>query len=147
LKIADILRRLADNIDNHGPGGQADPSLQNQAQLLAIPTGQNVVDVDNKSSPNGTTASGNDEAPDIFLPPLQMKSELLKKSVGVENVYDDGVPTEKDAIDGVDEESRDQAINDIVDRLKQLSGIPNKQPSEIPTAAVQELSNDEIFDD
>jgi hypothetical protein len=139
MNISDILHRLANNIDGHNDGARPDPELQNPAQLNAIPTGQNVVDVDNAPTPNGTTASGNDTAPDLFLPPLQMKSELLKKSVGVENVYDDGVPTEKDAIGGVDGESQDQAINDIINRLKNLSGIP--------LAAVQELGSDEVFDD
>jgi hypothetical protein len=65
-----------------------------------------------------------------------MKQELLKKAVGVENVYDDGGPAEQDQAEQ-DEESDEGG--DIVDRIKQLSGIP--------LAAVQELSNDEVFDD
>ena len=145
MKIADVLRRLADNIDGHSEGGQSDPALQNPAQLDAIPTGQNVVIVDtdaeedNSSSPNGTTASGNDKAPaEQFLPPLQMKQELLKKSVGVENVYDDGTATEQDQEDQ-QQAATTQVLDDIVNRIKQLSGIP--------TAAVQELGNDEVFDD
>jgi hypothetical protein len=141
MKISDVLRRLADNIDGHAEGGQPDPAIQNPAQLSAVPTGQNVIvvdtDVDNKPSPNGTTASGNDKAPaEQFLPPLQMKQELLKKSVGVENVYDDGTATEQDQ---EDQDNMSQERDDIVNRIKQLSGIP--------TAAIQELGNDEVFDD
>jgi hypothetical protein len=142
MRISDVLRRLADNIDGHAQGGRPDPGLQNPAQLSSVPSGQNVVVVDtdsddNMSSPNGTTPSGNDKAPaDQFLPPLQMKQELLKKAVGVENVYDDGGPAEQDQAEQ-DEESEEGV--DIVDRIKQLSGIP--------IAAVQELSNDEVFDD
>jgi len=144
MKIADVLRRLADNIDGHAEGGQPDPALQNPAQLSAIPTGQNVIvvdtDADDKPSPNGTTASGNDKAPaEQFLPPLQMKQELLKKSVGVENVYDDGTATEQDQEDQAQQDDMSQERDDIVNRIKQLSGIP--------LAAVQELSNDEVFDD
>ena len=80
------------------------------------------------------TPSGNDKEPeDLFLPPLQQKQELLKKAVGVDNIYDDGLPTEQQ------ESQDDQASADIVDRIKKLSGIP--------TAAVQELSNDDVLDD
>jgi hypothetical protein len=143
MKVSDILRRLADNIDGHGDGGQPDPAIQNPAQLSAVPTGQNVIvvdtDVDNKPSPNGTTASGNDKAPaEQFLPPLQMKQELLKKAVNVENVYDDGTATDQDEEDQ-QQAATTQELDDIVNRIKQLSGIP--------TAAVQELGNDEVFDD
>ena len=139
MKISDVLRRLADNIDGHSDAGQPDPAIQNPAQLSSVPTGQNVIVVDagveDEGSPNGTTPSGNDKAPeDQFLPPLQMKQELLKKAVGVENIYDDGGPAEQDEEDEMSEER-----DDIVSRIKQLSGIP--------VAAVQELSNDEILDD
>jgi hypothetical protein len=146
MRISDVLRRLADNIDGHAQGGQPDPALQNPAQLSAVPSGQNVVVIDTDSgdstpSPNGTTPSGNDKAPaDQFLPPLQMKQELLKKAVGVENVYDDGGPAEQDqAEQQADQDDESQDGVDIVNRIKQLSGIP--------LAAIQELSNDEVFDD
>ena len=142
MRISDVLRRLADNIDGHAEGGQPDPALQNPAQLSSVPSGQNVVVVDtdsedNTPSPNGTTPSGNDKAPaNQFLPPLQMKQELLKKAVGVENVYDDGGPAEQDQ---AEQDAESEEGGDIVDRIKQLSGIP--------LAAIQELSNDEVFDD
>ena len=141
MKIADILRRLADNIDGHSQGGQPDPALQNPAELQAVPTGQNIVvvdtDADGKPSPNGTTASGNDREPEeLFLPPLQQKQELLKKAVGVENVYDDGRPG-----DASDEnaEAPTPEEEDLLDRIKRMAGVP--------VAAIQELSNDEVFDD
>lgn len=139
MRIADILRQLADNIDGHAPGGTPDPAIQNKAPA-AIPTGQNIViDVgseEDKPSPNGQTASGNDKEPaDLFIPPLQQKQELLKKAVGVENIYDDGTAT--DQMEQEDEESPEEY--DIVDRIKQLSGVP--------VAAIQELGNDEVFDD
>jgi hypothetical protein len=41
----------------------------------------------------GKMPSGNDAMPeDLYLPPLQLKSELLKKAVDVENVFSDGTP-------------------------------------------------------
>lgn len=136
MNIADVLRRLANTIDQHSQGGSPDPGIQNPAEMIAIPTGQHAVVVDaetEKSSPNGTTASGNDKDPDVFLPPLQQKQELLKKAVGVDNVYDDGTATEQ--AEAEEQEPCDQEQEDIVNRIKQLSGIP--------TAAVMGLSDDE----
>ena len=125
MKIADILRRLADNIDGHSQGGQPDPALQNPAQLQAIPTGQNVVvidtDTDDMPSPGGTTPSGNDENPEIFLPPLQQKQELLKKAVGVENVYDDGTPEQQDEYEA--EAEAESGQEDELERMKRAAGI------------------------
>jgi hypothetical protein len=131
MKIADILRTLAANLE-HAQGGSPDPRIQNPAQLLAVAE---------KPSPNGTTPSGNDKAPEVFMPPLQQKQELLKKAVGVENVYDDGGPVEQDEADKAQEQQEDMSSKqqDIVDRIKQLSGVPK--------AAIQELSNDDIVDD
>ena len=73
------------------------------------------------------------------MPPLQQKQELLKKAVGVENVYDDGGPVQQDEDDQAQEEDMSATQQDIVDRIKQLSGVPK--------AAIQELSNDDIVDD
>jgi hypothetical protein len=136
MKIADILRTIAANLD-HPEGGTPDPRIQNPAQLIDV----DVVGGDQAhSSPNGVTASGNDKAPEnTFLPPLQQKQELLKKAVGVENVYDDGGPEHQHAEETADEDDMTQERDDIVDRIRQLSGVP--------TAAIQELSNDEVFDD
>ena len=137
MKIADILHKLADltaSIEGDDPG-RPDPAIQNPAELTVVATGSELTDGGaQKPSPNGVTASGNDREPeDVFLPPLQQKQELLKKAVGVDNIYDDGLPTEQQ------ESQDDQASADIVDRIKKLSGIP--------TAAVQELSNDDVLDD
>jgi len=135
MKIADILRTLAANLE-HAQGGAPDPRIQNPAQLIDVVA----VDDTDEPSPNGTTASGNDKAPEnTFLPPLQQKQELLKKAVGVENVYDDGGPEHQHAEETADEDDMTAERDDIVDRIKKLSGVP--------TAAVQELSNDEVFDD
>ena len=134
MKIADILRTLANNLE-HAEGGTPDPRIQNPGALIDV----EIVANGNKTSPNGTTASGNDREPeDLFLPPLQQKQELLKKAVGVENVYDDGGP-EHQHEEQEQEDEMSAERQDIVDRIKQLSGVPQ--------AAVQELSNDEVFDD
>jgi len=137
MKIADILRTLAANLE-HAQGGAPDPRIQNPAQLIDVAV---VADADtDEPSPNGVTASGNDKAPEnTFLPPLQQKQELLKKAVGVENVYDDGGPEYQHAEETAQEDEMTTEREDIVDRIKKLSGVPQ--------AAIQELSNDEVFDD
>jgi hypothetical protein len=134
MRIADILRTLANNLE-HAEGATPDPRIQNPGALIDVDI---VAGADaEKPSPNGTTASGNDREPEeLFLPPLQQKQELLKKAVGVENVYDDGRPG-----DASDEnaEAPDPAQLDILDQIKRMAGVP--------VAAVQELSNDDVFDD
>jgi hypothetical protein len=134
MKVADILRTLANNLD-HTAGGAPDPRIQNPGALIDVDIVANT-DAE-KPSPNGTTASGNDREPEeLFLPPLQQKQELLKKAVGVENVYDDGRPG-----DASDEntEAPDPAQEDILDQIKRMAGVP--------VVAIQELSNDDVFDD
>jgi len=135
MKIADILRTLAANLE-HAQGGAPDPRIQNPAQMIDVAV---VADADSAESPNGVTASGNDKAPEIFMPPVQQKQELLKKAVGVENVYDDGTATEQHEEAQAEEDNMMPEREDIVDRIKKLSGVPK--------AAIQELSNDEVFDD
>lgn len=142
MKIGEILRKIADAVDaEEGITTQAaDPRLQNQAELVAI--AQEPVEVvanveTDKPSPNGRTASGNDKEPEeLFIPPLQQKQELLKKAVGVENIYDDGRPG-----DASDEnaEAPTPEEEDLLQRIKRMAGVP--------VAAVQELSNDDVFDD
>ena len=137
MRIADILRTLANNLE-HAEGGTPDPRLQNPAELIDVEVVANA----EKPSPNGTTASGNDKEPEnLFVPPLQQKQELLKKAVGVENIYDDGSPDEQHEREQEQEQEDDMSAErqDIVDRIKQLSGVP--------TAAIQELSNDAVLDD
>lgn len=134
MRIADILRTLANNLE-HSEGGAPDPRIQNPGALIDVDVVANT-DTE-KPSPNGTTASGNDKEPEeLFLPPLQQKQELLKKAVGVENVYDDGRPS-----DASDEnaEAPTPEEEDLLDQIKRMAGVP--------VAAIQELSNDEVFDD
>jgi actin-related protein len=136
MKISDILRVIANNMD-HPEGGAPDPRIQNPAGLIDV-TVQTSDEISNDSEDK--TASGNDKSPeDLFLPPLQQKQELLKKAVGVENVYDDGTPAEKYEDEKAEEEQNEDGKEDILARIKQLGGVP--------MAAIQELSNDEPLDD
>jgi hypothetical protein len=134
MKVADILRTLANNLE-HAEGGTPDPRIQNPAELIDVAVVAN--SDEEQDSPNGTTESGNDKEPEeLFLPPLQQKQELLKKAVGVENVYDDGRPGEQGDASA---DAPDPEEEDLLDRIKRMAGVP--------VAAVQELSNDEVFDD
>lgn len=125
MKVGEILRTIADAVE--------------RAELAqSVPQARH--DLGNFSQPEHVVVSNNIEDPeDLFLPPLQMKMELLKKAVGVENVYDDGGPEHQHAEETAKEDDMSAEREDIVDRIKKLSGVP--------TAAVQELANDEVFDD
>ena len=78
MKMADILRNLADLLDKQG-----------QEQPPAEPKDFAQPEQDD------------DDAAGVMIPPLQQKIELLKKGVGVPSAYDqddNGVPDELDAI-------------------------------------------------
>jgi hypothetical protein len=84
MKISDIFRTLADAIDQEQDPGSPDPRLQNPAELVAVAApGPHSEQVD---APQNTDAGADDE---VYVPPLQLKLELLKRAVGVDNVYDD----------------------------------------------------------
>ena len=145
MKIADILRTIADNLHNMENNSDTDNTGAEQGMVatpVLINRGLSFDNADQDSS--GKTPSGNAKAPeDLFLPPLQQKQELLKKAVGVENVYDDGNPVEQEQHDSMDdgddeETETNQPKQDELSRIKQLAGVP--------VAAVQELSDDEVFD-
>ena len=72
MKMAELLRQLADRLDQIESGKDAD-----------VPDNQNV-------------AEPSDD--DKFMPPMQQKLELLKKGVGVESEFDDESEKELNAI-------------------------------------------------
>lgn len=140
MKIVDILRTIADNLHNMENNSDTNNSGVNQGMVatpVLINRGLSFDDADQDST--GKTPSGNDKAPeDLFLPPLQQKQELLKKAVGVENVYDDGNPVEQEQDNSTEDADSATPNQDDLGRIKQLAGVP--------VAAVQELSDDEVFD-
>jgi len=120
MKISDIFRQVADAIDQQADPGQPDDQIQNPAELGPVPSG---VAVETDHVPDSYED-------DVMIPPLQLKTELLKRAVGVDNVYDPGEPREDQAHDTASQE---------LDRMKQHAGIP--------VAAVMELDNEELTDD
>ena len=121
MKIAELLRRVADAVEQEQDPGRPDDGVQNPAELEPIQVG---VAVD---TPCNQDASADDE---LYVPPLQLKMELLTRAVDVDNIYDEGAPR------------ADQAHENQHDEVAVL-----KRNAGIPVAAVMELSNDELLDD
>jgi hypothetical protein len=69
MKIADLLRHLADVVD-HGSNAQGDDYQQ----------------------PVEVQSDFGELAPQRMVPPLQLKLELLKRAVDVNNIYSPDVP-------------------------------------------------------
>jgi hypothetical protein len=78
MKMADVLRDLADKLDSIESGTDDTPKQ----------TGLNPVG----------DVQGGDTDTTKMVPPLQAKLELLKKATGVDNVYDSEEPDELDDI-------------------------------------------------
>jgi len=106
MKMADILRKLADVIDSaddtgntasdYDNNGQLDPHERDHAEenplLKSLDTdgdGDHPLDDHNAEEP---------QADGKFMPPNQQKLELLKKGVGVESEFDDEGDAELDAV-------------------------------------------------
>lgn len=71
MKAAEILRKLADVIEQNSSEGDRPTNSVPHAELTAV----EVDDTDNTESSTP-------------IPPLQAKIELLKKSMGMDNAYD-----------------------------------------------------------
>lgn len=96
--------------------------------------------VDAVENPNGPDTTSNDKEPeDLFVPPLQQKMELLKKAVGVENIYDDGRPGDQ-GNENVNAPTPEE--EEALAKLMQRAGVYNRN-----AAVMQELTNDEPLDD
>jgi len=126
MKISDIFRTLADAIDQEQDPGSPDPRLQNPAELSAVSDAPGI----EIAAPDNQDAGADD---DVMIPPLQLKMELLKRSVGVDNVYDDQRSDEVE-----DEDCGCDDSDDDLMRIKQMAGIP--------VAAVSEMADDDIID-
>jgi hypothetical protein len=124
MKVAELLRSLLDVVDN-------------AETIAAVPQARN--DVQNFAAPEEVTVSNNVEDPeDLFLPPLQMKMELLKKAVGVENVYDDGTDAEREQQETFVGDADSQSETTFERELSQIKKAAGLNP-----VVVSELADDE----
>jgi hypothetical protein len=98
MKASEILHGLADLLS----GIESGQSVQQQQPTATLVQ----VSADNSDQSDSGT----------FVPPLQAKLELLKKSVGVDSVYDQCGPDEDLTGQGADNE-------DELARMKQMAGI------------------------
>jgi hypothetical protein len=80
MKPSEIIRNLADMLaakeQSIGQPGALAPKIQPKEPVSTL-------------KPTGDGSGLAQQPDDIFIPPLQLKLELLKKATGVENVYDD----------------------------------------------------------
>jgi hypothetical protein len=98
MKASEILRKLADMIDAKEDGADDTTEITNRP-------GQNEVDIPTDAA--GVEAQAGVEVT-TMVPPLQQKLELLKKSVGVANAFDD-----------------ESCQPDDLDVVKKNAGLPN----------------------
>jgi hypothetical protein len=82
MNIADILRKVADLADQQANPARPDDQIVNPAELAEVPTGPYGDEVE---TPDNADAGAED---DLMVPPLQLKLELLKRAVDVDNIYD-----------------------------------------------------------
>jgi hypothetical protein len=123
MKIAELLRALLDKVDH-------------AEVIAAVP--QHRDDLGNHAEPHDVEPSDNVEDPqDLFLPPLQMKLELLKKAVGVENVYDDGTDAEREQHEevGAPGSEQDTGFEAELANIKKAAGLN--------TVVISDLADDE----
>ena len=102
MKMADILRNIADELDNK-EGDKERSELPGNVERGADKFLHKVDDV---AHPDRTD-------PKTMIPPLQQKIELLKKASGEPNAFDDGV--------GHGDEEHEP--EDELARLKKIAGL------------------------
>ena len=112
MKVDEILHKLADYINSQRNGVEDTAEPADHSGLARQPD-------------------------DVMIPPLQLKIELLKKAVGVENVYDED--QEQRAMEEAEAAKPTAEEEDSLMRMKRAAGIP--------VAVVAELSDDEPLED
>jgi len=133
MNIAELLRKLADTIDANSQSedpGAPDPKLQNPAELIAVEpeSVEEPCEVCGEE-PCGCESDVEEQPDDVYVPPLQLKLELLKKATGVESVYDETEKPEDQEQSGP--ETYGQAPEqDELGRLRQLAAVVRSEASD-----------------
>ena len=126
MQIGEILRKLADIVDKNSDPGQPDDRVVNAARMEPIDDGQLPVE-----QPHNQDAADDD----TMVPPLQLKLELLKRAVGVDNIYDG------DRADETDDAPQAGEDMDELEIIKKNAGL---NPSAVVISAA---GDDEPLDD
>lgn len=103
MKVADLLRKLADVI-----------AAAESETAPEQPTGTELVQVE--------VPNDDESEPGVFVPPLQAKLELLKKSVDVPNVYDREGEGEEDELDDIKKNAGIVATQHIASEDNDITG-------------------------
>lgn len=101
MRASEILRKLADTLDSEEAGNRAPTEITNRPAQNAVEVPTDTAGIEDQAQVNV----------DSMVSPLQQKLELLKKSVGVENSFDD--------------ECCDAEGTDELDIVKKNAGLPN----------------------
>lgn len=126
MQIGEILRKLADIVDKSSDPGQPDDRIVNAARMEPIDDGQLPVE-----QPHNQDAADDD----TMVPPLQLKLELLKRAVGVDNIYDE---------DRADETDDAPQAGEDIDELEIIKKNAGLNPSAVVISAA---GDDEPLDD
>jgi hypothetical protein len=87
MKMADILHSIADMLDKHEGGDISGDNMGKEAS-----------DFQHDVHDGADDAGAGDVEVGKFIPPLQAKHEIIKKSVGLDNEFDDDSSNELDDI-------------------------------------------------
>lgn len=81
MKMADILRNLADKLENIESGGESSDRPENTAKTAG--------DFQNDVEDGAESGDKEVSTTEKMMPPLQQQLELQKKGVGMENAFDE----------------------------------------------------------
>jgi len=135
MRVADLLRAMADMVDSAEQQGSAGQDQQKPTVVVVNNSPASAPAPQQQQIPQQSTPDDDSEKT-TMVPPLQQKIELLKKSVGVDNEFNQGfdqVDQEHDA-----EQGHQQQQPDELDRVRQMAGIPK--------SIQHELAKDEPLD-
>jgi hypothetical protein len=79
MKMSDILRSMADSMDQEESGGSP-----NRPENM----GKSADDFQHDVTDGAESGDQDTELTGVMIPPLQQKLEILKKSAGMDNAYD-----------------------------------------------------------
>jgi hypothetical protein len=136
MKASQIIQGLADLLSGIEGSEHViqQPAPVAQSATPVAPTPQ-IAPIAGAPSPDEVVAKGHTDGEiGVFVPPLQAKIELMKKSVNVDSVYDQGGSEENLTGHGADNQDAD---DNELDRIKKMAGI---------TPTIMGAEGDEPFD-